>query len=107
VRKDTDGPGIPGSGTTPSPGAELTVGGVVAEISSRAVAFKESRAIVTTEIEIRSKPSPGPGASRPIHDRFTQHLGRTTESSIRPSTTASPRYDRLRAAGALYPTFAS
>ncbi|HUV97450.1 MAG TPA: hypothetical protein VMV98_08260, partial [Acidobacteriaceae bacterium] len=72
MQEHTKAPAIPGAGTTPSPGAAVSVGSVVAEISSRAVAHKESRAIVPTEIEFRSKPSPDPGASRPIHDRFAQ-----------------------------------
>ncbi|HTU49685.1 MAG TPA: hypothetical protein VMF56_03770 [Acidobacteriaceae bacterium] len=43
VRKDTDGPAIPGAGTTPSPGAVVLIGSVGAEISSRVLARSESR----------------------------------------------------------------
>ena len=37
MRKDTNGPAIPGAGTTPSPEAEFSIGMVGAEFQSRAV----------------------------------------------------------------------
>ena len=55
MRKDTNGPAIPGAGTTPSPEAEFSIGMVGAEFQSRALSARRKLRILSIEISFRSK----------------------------------------------------